>query len=156
MATTVNLAIGDKSITVYALVSSRAVQVDRVVCRGRRTWATNGVGRVYCSDITALRKRGVYPRYCAGADELSLGEDDIAALDMLGVLDGKTATRLKEEAEYRRDFKHRFDWLVGDAESLIEAGVKLPKDWRTQVEKASAKRAKKKAAARKNPKQAAL
>lgn len=127
----VTLQINGQSIAVYPLVTTRAVATTKVVCRHRRTWAINSKGRIFCSDLGGIRK--LVHRWEHG-DELSLSDDDVFALGALGVIDGKTLAKIKSEAEYRRDFKHRKKWIEGDVESVRDAGIALEAGWKAKVE----------------------
>lgn len=140
------LTIGGKSIVVYPLNQSRAVAVKRIVSRGRVTWAQNENGKVYTNDISRLKARR---SFSGTGDEMRLTNDDIIALDLLGVVDGDTVKKLIEGERYRRDYQHRYEWLMGDTESLLQSGVKLCAGWQKKIEAAAHKRAKELAAKRK-------
>lgn len=157
MSTFLYLSIGTVNTKVYPLVSSRAVRVAKVACRGRRTWALNDKGELLCSSLAQIKRMGHYP---ASADVASLQVDDITALGFLGVIKAKDALALKEQAAFDRDMRNELHSLQVAADDLKEAGIKVPPDFKLRIEKAARKYATKRRAKRRAavaaPKQAAL
>lgn len=139
----VRISVGKVEILAEPLVSGRAVAVTHVVLRGSRVWAKNAAGRVYCNDANELRRRSSHTNTL-----VCLREEDIVALGLLGLIDAKIAKKLKADEEYRRDYAHKLEWLAGDADTLREAGVTLPRGFKAKLEAAAHRYAKERQAKR--------